>query len=144
MSRARLSWRRFLAVLVKEFIQMRRDRLTFAMMIGVPLMQLILFGYAINTDPKHLPAALLVADQSVFARSLVRALENSGYFEFVRQATSEAEADELLVRGEVQFVISIPEDFSASCCAASGPRCWWRRTPPIRSRPATRSRRSPA
>jgi ABC-2 type transport system permease protein len=111
MTRARLSWRRFLAVLSKEFIQMRRDRLTFAMMIGVPLMQLILFGYAINTDPKHLPAALLVADQSVFARSLVRALENSGYFEVVRQATSEAEADDLLVRGDVQFVISIPEDF---------------------------------
>ena len=111
MSRGRLSFRRFLAVLSKEFIQMRRDRLTFAMMIGVPLMQLILFGYAINTDPKHLPAALLVADQSVFARSLVRALENSGYFEVVRQATSEAEANDLLVRGDVQFVISIPEDF---------------------------------
>jgi ABC-2 type transport system permease protein len=111
MTRARLSWRRFLAVLSKEFIQMRRDRLTFAMMIGVPLMQLILFGYAINTDSKHLPAALLVADQSVFARSLVRALENSGYFEVVRQATSEAEADDLLVRGDVQFVISIPPDF---------------------------------
>ena len=91
---------------------MRRDRLTFAMMIGVPLMQLILFGYAINTDPKHLPTALLVADQSVFARSLVRALENSGYFEVVRQAASEAEADELLARGDVQFVISIPEDFA--------------------------------
>jgi ABC-2 type transport system permease protein len=75
------------------------------------LMQLILFGYAINSDPKHLPAALLVADQSVFARSLVRALENSEYFEVVRQASSEAEADELLVRGDVQFVISIPEDF---------------------------------
>jgi ABC-2 type transport system permease protein len=90
---------------------MRRDRLTFAMMIGVPLMQLILFGYAINTDPKYLPTALLAADQGVFARSLVRALENSGYFEVVRQATSEAEADDLLVRGDVQFVISIPEDF---------------------------------
>ena len=112
MSRTRLSWRRFLAVLIKEFIQMRRDRLTFAMMIGVPLMQLILFGYAINTDPKHLPTALLVADQSVFARSLVRALENSGYFEVTRQAASEAEAEELLARGDVQFVISIPEDFS--------------------------------
>ncbi len=106
-----LSWRRFLAVLGKEFIQMRRDRLTFAMMIGVPLMQLILFGYAINTDPKHLPTALLVADQSVFARSVVRALETSGYFEVVRQATSEAEADALLMRGDVQFVISIPPDF---------------------------------
>ena len=108
---ARLSWRRFLAVLAKEFIQMRRDRLTFAMMVGVPLMQLILFGYAINTDPTHLPTALLVADQGVFARSVVRALENSGYFEVSRQPASEAEADALLTRGEVQFVISIPEDF---------------------------------
>ena len=106
-----ISLRRILAVLAKEFVQLRRDRLTFAMMIGVPLIQLILFGYAINTDPKHLPAALLVADQSVFARSLVRALENSDYFEFVRHATSEAEANDLLVRGDVQFVISIPEDF---------------------------------
>jgi len=111
MSRPRLSWRRFAAMMGKEFIQMRRDRLTFAMMIGVPLMQLVLFGYAINTDPKHLPAALVVADQSAFARSVVRALENSGYFEVVRQATSEAEADGLLARGDVQFVISIPEDF---------------------------------
>ncbi len=106
-----LSWRRFGAVLIKEFIQMRRDRMTFGMMIGVPLMQLILFGYAINTDPKHLPTAMLVADQGIFARSVVRALENSGYFEIVQQAASEAEADELLVRGDVQFVVSIPEDF---------------------------------
>ena len=111
MSPAPLSWRRFRAVLIKEFIQMRRDRLTFGMMIGVPLLQLILFGYAINTDPKQLPTALLVADQGVFARSLVRALENSDYFEITRQAASEADADELLVRGDVQFVISIPEDF---------------------------------
>jgi ABC-2 type transport system permease protein len=107
----RQSWRRFGAVLIKEFIQMRRDRLTFGMMIGVPLMQLILFGYAINTDPKHLPTAMLVADQGVFARSVVRALENSGYYEIVHQAASEAEADGLLARGDVQFVISIPEDF---------------------------------
>jgi ABC-2 type transport system permease protein len=112
MSRARSSWRRFRAVLIKEFIQMRRDRLTFAMLIGVPLMQLILFGYAINTDPKHLPTVLLVADPGVFSRSLVRALENSEYFEIVRQAASETEAGDLLTRGDVQFVISIPEDFS--------------------------------
>jgi ABC-2 type transport system permease protein len=111
MNRTPLSWRRFRAVLIKEFIQMRRDRLTFAMMIGVPLLQLILFGYAINTDPKQLPTALLVADQGVFARSLVRALENSDYFEITRQAASEADAEGLLARGEVQFVISVPEDF---------------------------------
>ena len=107
-----LSWSRFWAVLVKEFIQMRRDRLTFGMMIGVPLMQLILFGYAINTDPKHLPTALRVADHSVFARSLVRALENSEYFEVVVRTETEAEAGELLLRGEVQFVVSIPEGFA--------------------------------
>ena len=111
MSRARLSWRRFGAVLIKEFIQMRRDRMTFAMLIGIPLIQLTLFGYAINTDPKHLPTALLIADRGVFARSLVQALENSGYFEVTRQVASEAEAAELLARGDVQFVLSIPEDF---------------------------------
>ena len=83
-----LSWRRFRAVLIKEFIQMRRDRLTFAMLIGVPLMQLMLFGFAINTDPKHLPTALLLADRGVFARSLVQALENSGYFAVSRQVGS--------------------------------------------------------
>jgi len=74
---------RFLAVLVKEFVQMRRDRLTFAMMIGVPIMQLVLFGYAINMDPKALPAAVVAADSSPFSRSLVRALENTGYYKVV-------------------------------------------------------------
>ena len=69
---------RFAAVLMKEFVQMRRDRLTFAMMIGVPVMQLVLFGYAINMDPKALPAAVVSADASPFSRSLVRALENTG------------------------------------------------------------------
>ncbi len=112
MIRTPLAWRRFLAVLIKEFIQMRRDRLTFAMIIGVPVIQLILFGYAINTDPKYLPTALLVADPGVFSRSLVQALENSEYFKIVREARSEAEAGNLLARGDVQFVISIPEDFS--------------------------------
>ena len=74
------SWVRFWAVLNKEFIQMRRDRLTFAMMVGIPLIQLILFGFAINTDPKNLPAAVLSADNSEFSRSFVRGMENSGYF----------------------------------------------------------------
>ena len=84
--------RRMWAMIVKEFVQMRRDRMTFATMIFVPILQLVLFGYAINTDPKQLPTALLVADQGVFARSLVRALENSDYFEITRQAASEAES----------------------------------------------------
>jgi len=103
---------RFLAVLMKEFVQMRRDRLTFAMMIGVPVMQLVLFGYAINMDPKGLPAAVVSADQSPFTRSLVRSLENTGYFRFIAQPATVDEADELLARGKVQFVLQVPEDFS--------------------------------
>lgn len=115
MTAARLawfSWTRFLAVARKEFIQMRRDRLTFAMMVGVPLMQLALFGFAINSDPKHLPTAVIDADPSPFSRSLLAGLKNSGYFELVRATTSEAEAEGLLARGEVQFVINIPTQFS--------------------------------
>ncbi|MGH8720203.1 MAG: ABC transporter permease [Burkholderiales bacterium] len=99
-------------MLTKEFVQMRRDRLTFAMMVGVPIMQLVLFGYAINTDPKALPSAVLVADHSVFSRSFLSALENTGYFEIVRRVTSEEEANRLLERGEVQFVVNIPHNFS--------------------------------
>ena len=109
---ASFSWTRFRAIARKEFIQMRRDRLTFAMMVGVPLMQLALFGFAINSDPKHLPAAVIDADQSVFSRSLLAGLKNSGYFELVRVANSEAEAERLLTRGEVQFVVNIPAQFS--------------------------------
>src|SRR5512146_1760913 len=104
------SWHRFVAVLAKEFVQMRRDRLTFAMMIGVPVMQLVLFGYAINMDPKGLPAAVVSAEASPFSRSLVRALENTGYFRVVARPATAAEAAELVARGEVQFVLSIPED----------------------------------
>ena len=108
----RFSFARCWAVLAKEFVQMRRDRLTFAMMIGVPLMQLVLFGYAINSDPKALPTAVLAADHSVYSRSLVRALENSGYFRIVRDITSEAEAERALALGDVQFVLTIPENFA--------------------------------
>ncbi len=106
------SWRRFIAVLMKEFVQMKRDRLTFAMIVGVPIMQLVLFGFAINTDPKGLPAALVAADESPFTRALVRGLENSRYFKFTHRVASEDEAEELLKRGEVQFALVIPPDFS--------------------------------
>ncbi len=106
------SFSRFAAVVVKEFIQMRRDRLTFAMMVGIPLMQLMLFGFAINSDPKNLPTAVRIADHSQFARSFVAAMANSGYFTIVSRTASEAEAAELLARGEAQFVIDIPTDFS--------------------------------
>ena len=106
------AFHRFIAVLTKEFVQMRRDRLTFAMMIGVPVMQLVLFGYAINTDPKALPAAVVTAESSVFSRSLTRALENTGYFKVVATPATVDEADRLLTLGKVQFVVQVPEDFS--------------------------------
>ena len=80
---------RIIALLHKEFIQMRRDRMTFGMMIGVPMVQLILFGYAINSDPKHLPAAVLLADHGPQGRTILYAIRNSGYFDFVRQVTTE-------------------------------------------------------
>jgi len=111
MSRTHFSPRRFWAVVVKEFIQMRRDRLTFGMMAGIPLLQLILFGFAINLNPKHLPTAVLAADSGPFVRTLVWALRNSDYFAVTRLAASEAELRGLLERGEVQFGVSIPADF---------------------------------
>jgi ABC-2 type transport system permease protein len=109
---ARFSFNRFRALLAKEFIQAFRDRLTFAMMVGVPILQLILFGYAINSDPHHLPAAVVSADNSEMARSIVAALQNSAYFKVVAQPATEAEADRMITRNEVQFVIFIPQDFA--------------------------------
>lgn len=107
-----MNWQRLLAILIKELRQVRRDRLTFAMMVVIPIVQLILFGFAINTDPKRLPMALVAADQSEFSRSFVAGLENSQYFRIVRRAASEAEADRLLAHGDVQFVLVVPPDFA--------------------------------
>jgi ABC-2 type transport system permease protein len=106
------SLHRFAAVIGKEFVQMRRDRLTFAMMIGIPIAQMILFGFAINSDPKNLPTAVQLADHGPYARTVVAAMQNSAYFRVVRTVASEAEADRLLATGQVQFVLSVPEDFS--------------------------------
>ncbi|HEY6260399.1 MAG TPA: ABC transporter permease [Nitrospiraceae bacterium] len=103
---------RLWAMVVKEFVQMRRDRLTFGMMIGIPLIQLVLFGFAINADPKHLPTAVLLADHGPQGRTLLYAIQNSDYFDFVRQVKSEEEAHDVLARGEVQFVVNIPENFT--------------------------------
>lgn len=102
---------RFSAVLVKEFIQMRRDRITFAMMIGVPIMQLLMFGYAINTDPKFLPALVEMADDGPVARAVVSGMANSGYFDFRGVVTSQAEGDKALRNGSANFVVVIPPDF---------------------------------
>lgn len=108
---AGLSWHRTLAVFIKEFQQMLRDRLTFAMAVGIPIIQLVLFGYAINTDPKGLPTAVAAAETGPLSRSLVAALQNTGYFHVVASGVSEAEGDALLARGEVQFVVVIPPEF---------------------------------
>jgi ABC-2 type transport system permease protein len=112
MTRFAFNWRRFWAIVVKEFIQMRRDRVTFGMMIGIPLMQLVVFGYAINSDPKHLPTAVYSADNSVFSRTIVWGLRNSSYFDITREAKSEADIQQMLARGTVQFAVEIPVDFS--------------------------------
>jgi ABC-2 type transport system permease protein len=109
--RERFSLQRWLGIIVKEFIQLRRDRLTFGMIIGIPVLQLILFGYAINADPKRLPTAVLSADSSMYSRTLVSALQTSGYFRIERQAADERELERLLALGEVQFAVTIPENF---------------------------------
>lgn len=103
---------RLWAMILKEFIQMRRDRLTFAMMVGIPLIQLILFGFAINSDPRHLPTAVSDADRGPFGRALVASMQTSRYFDLVHFVSTDAEADVLLAEGKVQFVVSIPVDFS--------------------------------
>ncbi len=111
MTRESFSLSRWVGIIVKEFIQLKRDRLTFGMIIGIPVIQLMLFGFAINTDPKHLPTAVLAADSSPWSRSLFAAMQNSGYFRIERRLENEAQLDELLAHGDVQFAITIPENF---------------------------------
>jgi len=106
------SFTRLGALLIKELIQMRRDRITFAMMLGVPLMQLILFGFAINNDPKELPAALVTASQDRFTRAMVSALEITGYYRFTHVVDSQVEGEKLIENGTVSFVVTIPSDFT--------------------------------
>jgi ABC-2 type transport system permease protein len=105
------SWSRWVGIIVKEFIQLKRDRLTFGMIIGIPVLQLILFGYAINADPKRLPTAVLAADSGPYSRSLLAAMQTSGYFRIDRFVVHESELETLLAQGEVQFAVTIPENF---------------------------------
>lgn len=112
MNKIFFSWYRLWAIIIKEFTQMKRDRVTFAMMIGLPFLQLLLFGYAINTDPKQLPTAIVTADDSVFTRNFIAALENSAYFKILHGIKNQTEAQRLLARGDVQFVVYIPQNFS--------------------------------
>jgi ABC-2 type transport system permease protein len=119
---AKFSVQRLLGIITKEFTQMRRDRLTFAMMLGIPLIQLTLFGYAINSDPRHLPAAVLLADQGPQGRTLLYAMKNSTFFDFVHQVKTETEGRKLLERGQVQFVVNIPENFSRDLLRGDRPK----------------------
>lgn len=115
-------WRRIWAIFLKELTQMRRDRLTFAIMAAIPVMQLVLFGYAINTDPKELPTAVHAEESTPIVRSLLRGLENSGYFDPERQCADYRECEHLLASGEVTFVVSIPAGFTADLVAGRMPQ----------------------
>jgi ABC-2 type transport system permease protein len=113
---------RIWAVFIKELIQMRRDRMTAGMVIGIPVMQLVLFGFAINSDPKHLPTVLVVQDHSAPARSLTAAMENTGYFDVSAVATTEAEAAAMMTRGEAAFIVTIPPGFSRALVRGERPQ----------------------
>jgi ABC-2 type transport system permease protein len=114
-------WRRMYAVLVKEFIQLRRDRVSFAMIIMVPLVQLMLFGYAINTTPRDLPTAVLLQEHSDLSRSIVAALRNTRYFKITQLPRNEAELDHLLASGQVLFAIEIPANFERAVRRGESP-----------------------
>lgn len=115
-----ISLTRTWAVMAKEFIQLTRDRLTYAMILMLPIIQLLLFGYAINDDPRNLPTAVLVQDNGGFSRSILTALDNSGYFQVTLQARSQAELDRALARGDVQFAVVIPADFTRRVVRGDG------------------------
>jgi ABC-2 type transport system permease protein len=109
---AAFSIERWWAMVTKEFLQLRRDRVTFGMIVGIPIVQLTLFGYAINTDPKHMPTALIVADNSEFTRTFVQAMKTSEYFSIVAELPNEESGRAALARGSAQFVLTIPADFT--------------------------------
>jgi len=121
MTRFPFSLDRLLAIMVKEFIQLRRDRMTFAMMIGIPLVQLLLFGYAINSDPKHLPTAIELRDDGPMVRSLISALEATGYYQIVETVKGPDQIEALFASGRVQFVVTVPEGFSRALVRGERP-----------------------
>ncbi|TKD26146.1 ABC transporter permease [Rhodobacter capsulatus] len=117
-----LSFRRLFTIIRKEAVQMRRDRITFAMMLGVPLMQLMLFGFAINNDPKGLPAALVAPTQDRYSRALVSALELTGYYRFTHPQATATEAERLIATGQVSFVVTVPSDFGRKVIRGEHPQ----------------------
>lgn len=114
-------WGRLWAVIVKEFVQMRRDRLTFATMLAIPVLQLVLFGYAINMDPRDLHTAVMVRDQGPMARSVLAALENTRYFRITESVSDPERLDALVRSGAVQFALEIPADFERDVRRGSRP-----------------------
>ncbi|GHD70058.1 ABC transporter permease [Jeongeupia chitinilytica] len=120
-----MSWRvalgRWWGIVLKEFLQLRRDRITFGMIVGLPIVQLTLFGYAINSDPKQMPTAVVMADHSEFTRSYVAAMRNSDYFRIVGEPQDEAQAHGALARGDVLFVLNIPAGFTRSLLRGERP-----------------------
>ncbi|MFL9857450.1 ABC transporter permease [Paraburkholderia madseniana] len=111
-TRTLFSLSRWWSIVLKEFLQLKRDRITFAMIVGLPIIQLTLFGFAINTDPKHLPTAVIIGDDSTFSRSFIAAMKNSAYFDIVETLPNEEAGRRSLTQGRVQFVLSVPVDFS--------------------------------
>ncbi len=107
-----ISYHRLWAIIVKEFVQTKRERITFAMMVVIPIVQLTLFGFAINNDPKHLPTVVIAHENSNFSRTLISSIENSGYFDIIDTVSSEEIAHQWLQQGKIQFAITIPSDFS--------------------------------
>ena len=117
-----LSLRRFGAVLYKEFIQMRRDRITFGMMIGLPIIQLLLFGYAINSDPRNLPTLVEMGDNGPLTRAVIAGMQNSSYFDFRGPVAGVGEGEEALRRGDANFVVVIPQDFERDVVRGQSPQ----------------------
>ena len=114
-------FRRMWAMIVKEFVQMRRDRMTFATMLFVPVLQLTLFGFAINFNPKALPTAVSIADPGIFSRSIIAAMRNSSYFDLIAETRSPSQARKLLQDGKVLFVVEVPENFSRDLVRGAQP-----------------------
>jgi ABC-2 type transport system permease protein len=112
---------RWWGIVLKEFLQLRRDRITFAMIVGIPIIQMALFGFAINTDPKHLPTVIIAADQSEFTRSFVAAMQASEYFDVIATLDHENEGRKDLVRGKALFVVEIPAGFTRELVKGAHP-----------------------
>jgi ABC-2 type transport system permease protein len=122
MPKFELSFDRLLAVMRKEFIQMRRDRMTFLMMIMIPLLQLILFGYAINTSPRHLPTVVVSAEHTPFTRRYIQGLKNTDYFRIIGGAQTEHQAQRLMAQGKALFIVNIPPNFTQDMLRGARPQ----------------------